>query len=347
MRVRRKYRIGDHVAASMTHWCKSSSPRSFFLLRGTFGTMTTAYPVPLRPNTTRMLTTSDAMFLADNPLGLFPQVRQRGWEAMYASPIWPGMISIDDSIAAGYPFCHSWPIGQWPEGQQPMAVEHPVSRVKYGCTPRSVLDFPMMEAHIAGYAQATRKRTDRLWLMDKKAMIHVGLPPLKAFAGMTVAQRNVALDAMTRFVTDCGYRIVSLDLGALASQQWGKTPAMYWAEHLLARGIDVCIEAQPFLHPGIFPWLDGRFGVVAGVSQWSVKKPENEQYLRPETARYAVKTWHLYVQGTEPTVSTVKVAEEFSARTDIGGGHAIVNFDSPSVPTDWWYRPATIPPAPA
>lgn len=303
--------------------------------------MTISWKNPLRPNTSRMVTLCDASFLSDNPMGLFPQIRSRGWESMYAQPIFPGMVSIDDSIAAGYPFWHSWPLGLWPEGTQPMAVEHPVNKARYGCTPRSVLDFPMMEAYLAGYVPATRKRTDRLWLMgQKKAGIHVGLPPLNAFANRTAAQRTVMLDAMTRFVTDCGYRIVSLDLGSLASQQWGKTPAMYWAEHMLARGIEVCIEAQPFLHPGMFPWLDGRFGAVALYPQWDKDKPGNGLYLRPENTPFAIKAWHLFLQGSDPMVSVTKLAEEFAARTDVGGGHAVVNFDAPGVPREWWLGPA-------
>ncbi len=217
-------------------------------------------------------------------------------------------------------------------------VAAPGSRVKYGSEPRGLNAVLMVDSVATGLVPAIRKRTDECRRKGLKSRCYIGGLPLNIFSNNTAAQREALLNAMAAFIFACGFDQVDFDLEALDSQEWGKSPTMRLAEKLIATRspgglmIEVSIEAQPFLHPGMFEWLNNRFGVIAGPSQWDKSKPGNAGYLRPENTRHAVRYWGLWLQGDVPVPERMKLAAEFTE------GSPIVEFGN-GMPEGWW-RPA-------
>lgn len=282
-----------------------------------------------RPNTIRLVSYTDPGYLsADNPLGIDPDVKRLGWESYRAKSIVAGVPSLDETIAAGYGFCDGWAVGQWPLGKQPPAVREIISGAKFGSTPRSILDFDALEKWAPGFIPATRKRTDACRAKGLKAIWYGGALPLNVFSKLTAAQREALLNKLTKIITDCGYTTVGIDMFAGDSQKYGKSPTMRWAENLLAAGVEVCMNAQARFHPELFELINGRFGVIAEPNQWNDAK--DRASVRPDNSIGCIRGTYLWLQGSDPVRFTW--ADEFSARADLNGGAALVNFGD----SQWW-----------
>lgn len=291
--------------------------------------MTTAPTAPA--GTLRMFTCTDPSAFADNPIGLLPEFRRRGWESCFAKSLFQGIPSLDETIEAGKGFVLNRATGIWPDGKQPMTVAQPRSRAKLGSEPRGLSEIAALEKIAPGLPAAVRKRTDRCRVLRLKSIVYVGGLPLNLFTSKTAAEREAMLDAMVAWVKACGFDAVGLDLTALDSQEWGKSPTMRLAEKLIAAGVEVCIEAQPELQPGMFQWIDGRFSCMTGPGNWYA--PDKMKYLRPENSRKALNNWYLWLQLSVKAEDRIAQANDFASF-----GTPIVDFAG--LPDSWWKRAA-------
>lgn len=269
--------------------------------------MTTALTIPA--NAVRLFTCGQIDFLKHNQAGLLPYAIDRSWERAFSERMDPNVPSLDESIAAGHGVCFNRVRGVYAPGTEPMTVREPDTGTKYGSEPRGLDQWQSHDDQVP----SIRKRTDMCRAKGLTAMAYVGGLPLDTFdqaSGM--AQRQAKIGAMIRWVIACGFTDVAFDLTAIDSQEDFESPTCYLADELTAYGVNVHINAQPKLHPGILPWLDGRFGCVA--------EPEwlgNPQVLSPTNAGACIKRWFLWVQGSIKPFERLILANNNSAYTPI------------------------------
>lgn len=284
----------------------------------------------LPPNTLRLFTIGQRDFLSDNHIGLHPVIKHEGWEFGFSQRIY-GEPSLDESIAAGFGFCLNRLFGSYAAGAEPKTAAAPGSRQKFGSEPIGPDAVMRLSSYPPGMAAAIRKRTDACRAKGLTSMAYIGGLPLNAFSGLTAAKRDAYIDKIVAFFVACGLDEIGIDLTGLDSQQWGKTPTMRLAEALLAAGIRVSIESQPVPHPGMFPWMNGRFGCVANATildcfeknaagDTVLTNPDGLRYMRPENSASCFTHWRPWLQGSMAPVERVRLANKYA-----GIGGAIVD----------------------
>ncbi len=260
--------------------------------------MTTALTIPA--NSVRLFTMGQQDFLKHNQAGLLPYAIDHSWEKAFSTRMDPNIPSLDESIAAGHGACWNRVRGVYAPGTEPMTVREPGTSKEWGSEPRGLDQWQSHDDQVP----AIRKRTDTCRAKGLTAMAYVGGLPLDTFdQAFGMAQRQAKIGAMIRWVIACGFTDVAFDLTAIDSQEYFESPTCYLADELIAYGVNAHINAQPKLHPGILPWLDGRFGCVA--------EPEwlgNPQVLAPTNAGACIKVWRLWLQGSIEPAPRVKLA---------------------------------------
>ena len=256
--------------------------------------MTTAPQVPA--NAIRLFPAGQQDFLTHNQGGYLPYAVDHGWERAFSERLDPAIPSLDESIAAGHGFCLSRARGVYAKGTQPMTVKAPGTGTQYGSEPRGLDHWQTNDDFIA----AVRKRCEKV----KISIGYVGGLPLSL--GELPEQDLISkIDAMIRWVQDCGFSHVGLDLAAIDSQQEvTPSPSLRLAAKLTFAGVGALIEAQPRLDPSLFDWLEGRFGCIAG--------PEflnDGAYLNPKSAGVCLSPWFLWLQGSLTPAQRVKLAK--------------------------------------
>lgn len=259
--------------------------------------MTTSTPT-IPANAIVMANCGNRDFLSHNQAGLLPYAIDHSWERAFSRRMDPNIASLDETIAAGYGVCFNRVRGVYAKDHQPMTVRAPGTGQQFGSEPRGLDQWQSNDDQVP----AIRKRTDACRAKGLPAIAYVGGLPLDCFAWLELGQRNSRIGAMVRWVSDCGFTTVALDLTALDSQEKYRSSTMMLVDELRL-GFGVCIEAQPRLHPGILPWLEGRFGCIHGPDK--LGQPE---YMTPKSAGACFNANYLWLQGSLSPDQRLKLA---------------------------------------
>lgn len=263
----------------------------------------------LPPNTMRLITPVASNSGRAFSFGSF----FTNWERFCSQPLWPGVPSLDATIASRYDYCLSRGLGEYAAGVSPKCGEHP-SGWEVRCTPQGLEMFGAVNQAFPGLVEALAPRNTAIIANGGKAGLYVGSVPESLFSpGSFTVTKNSRCDALLKPVIAAKFTHLFLDASAACRQDGWKTPTMWLAERAKLKGLTVVIEAVPDVTPGLFPWADGRF---ANVCSWpEIDDPMGGPgYFGPKcvgcfTERF---TW---LQGSLSMEDRWRVANERAATT--------------------------------